>query len=332
MRRFKYTLVLFLVTIILFSGCNSSDNKKDNAEKKTKSESIVRSGEKYNYTKLKEDIDEFKKRYEQVKINTIGKSVEDRNLYSLKLGQGSKIIGVIGGVHGREYITSLVLMKMIENYILRDNIGNYNLSEILEKATFIFIPMLNPDGIEIAINGVSSNKSFYVNANEGNNDFKRWKANGRGVDLNKQFPADWEEIESKNGPHYDSYKGSTPLSEPESKALALLTRQEKFDAVVCFHNKGNVLFWYYNQQRDQYQRDYRLARQISEVSGHRIVEPEESDIKAAGYKDWVVKEFKKPGFTVEFGKGDSEKPLSGDNLNYYYDQNKKILPVLAENI
>ncbi len=257
----------------------------------------------------------------------------------MSLGKGDKKIAVIAGVHGREGLTSLLTMKLIEEYAINyqknEKFKEYNLTNLFDKITLIFIPMLNPDGIEIAINGIDhlDNKEFYIKANEDNNNFERWKANARGVDLNKQFKADWENTKSTSEPHYSEYKGPNPESESESKALADLTRKEKFTAVICFHHSGRIIYWYYNQKNKELKRDQILAEKISNINGYELISPDDSNTKAAGYKDWFIKEFKNPGFTIEIGYKDKiEKPLPADKLTLFYEENKKIILELAENL
>lgn len=239
-------------------------------------------------------------------------------------------------------MTSLLLLKLIEDYVQQtkknNKIKNYDLNKILDHVTFYFIPMLNPDGIEIAINGLTNlenkvnSQKFYQRANERNTDFKHWKANARGVDLNKQFPADWKKIESEDKAHFAHYKGPTPESEPESKALADLTRQEDFATIIAFHSSGQVIYWYYNQTGQQYKRDQQLANKLSTQNNYQLVSPEESDIPAAGYKDWFITKFNRPGFTIEIGEKDKDKPLPAHNLDDYFNKNRTVLLELARNL
>ncbi len=343
-------IIVFLIIIpslllIILSCSNGEDNhnlteeqnktkieiKQNNKQKRPKQD-IITEVSNYNYAKMKAQIQNLDQNYQLLKISSIGKSVQDRELYLIKVGSGKKKVGVVGGVHGREAITSLLILKLAEEYIKEDNsIANYNLKDLLTKVTFYFIPMLNPDGVEIALNNITglTNKNFYLTANEGSSDFKRWKANARGVDLNKQFRADWQELESTTKPHFSDSKGSAPESEAESKALADLTRREEFDTVVAFHHSGNVIYWYYNQEGEAYQRDYHLAQKISRKNRYKVVTAEDSDSIAAGYKDWFIKEFKRPGFTIEIAKSTNEEPLPSSNLNLYFNENKEVLLELA---
>ena len=334
-------LLCGLTTIILIACSNhqspNQSNKNNNLSPTPQTPTkIITAQKEYNYQKMQQDIKQLSKHYDSLTLSSFGRSLTNKKLYLLKLGTGPKKIAVVGGVHGRESITSLLILKLIEDYIQKDNIANYKLDNILKEISFYFIPMLNPDGIEIATQGLTNinlkSKEFYLKANEGSNHFQRWKANGRGVDLNKQFPAHWRELKSKTEPHFAHYKGPRPESEPESKALADLTRQEDFAAVVAFHSSGQVIYWYYNQSKQQYHRDYQLAQKLSQAAGYKLVSPQESDKYAAGYKDWFIKEFKRPGFTIEIGKKNGDKSLPFDNLEQYWHNTRTILLTLAANI
>jgi g-D-glutamyl-meso-diaminopimelate peptidase len=276
--------------------------------------------------------------YQSLTVTSYGKSLASQKLYLLKLGSGSKKIAVVGGVHGREGITSLLILKLVEDYLNHQNkeIAGYDLATILNQVTFYFIPLANPDGVEIAANGLANidlkNNQFYKKANRGSTDFKRWKANGRGVDLNKQFRADWEQLEVKSEPHFAHYKGPSPESEPESKALADLTRREEFSSVVAFHNSGQIIYWYYNQTNEEYKRDYKLAQKLSAATNYKLIPPDKSDKYAAGYKDWFIKKFNRPGFTVEIGEKNGNKPLPNKKLKQYWQNTRTILLTLATNI
>ena len=343
-----FIIGIMILSLTLIPACqennpdkpyNSSNDKSNKELNKSKTE-IVKNIEGYTYNHMNDQIEKLQGEYQGLSVSNIGKSHLGKDLPLLELGKGEKKIMVLGGVHGREGLTSLLVMKIIEEYLnnydnRKSTLSSYNLTELFEQVELSFLPMLNPDGLEIAVNGISDldNRDFYIQANEGEKDFSRWKANARGVDLNKQFSADWEKVESTTDPHFESYKGPAPESEPESKALAQLTRKENFDLVICFHHSGRIIYWYYNQKGKQLERDQRLARLISQTNNYELINPEDSDSAAAGYKDWFIKEFSNPGFTIEIGyKQKVEKPLSANKLDKYLQENIEVILKLAENL
>ena len=112
------------------------------------------------------------------------------------------------------------------------------------------VHMVNPDGVNLVLNGLPSINPWnekVIQINHGSTDFSGWKANIRGVDLNNQFPANWEFEKGRKPkqPEPRDYPGSAPLSEPESQAMAALTRKRNFSRVLAFHTQGEVIYWGY---------------------------------------------------------------------------------------
>src|SRR5690606_2568277 len=114
---------------------------------------IVDPDKPYTYQILKQDLWQLKAHYnKQLKIKTIGRTHFGRKIYAVRLGRGERNILIIGAHHGREWLTSMVTMKMLEEYAEacknESKIGNYK-SDILDDISIWFIPMLNPDGVTI---------------------------------------------------------------------------------------------------------------------------------------------------------------------------------------
>jgi g-D-glutamyl-meso-diaminopimelate peptidase len=124
------------------------------------------------------------------------------------------------------------------------------LERILEQATLFFIPLVNPDGVDLATGALPPGCEAYESAKalcSPQQPFPTgWKANIRGVDLNVNYPAGWEtarSIKKKAGftePGPRDYVGPYPLSEPESRAMAAFTRSRDFDITLSFHSQGMI--------------------------------------------------------------------------------------------
>jgi len=193
--------------------------------------------------------------------------------------------------------------------------------------------MVNPDGVELVINGVSAENTRYrqlVEWNNGNTDFSNWKANIRGVDLNRNYDASWEEykeVESLlgiDGPGPYLYGGLYPESEPESKAVADFTRSRNFRLVLAYHTQGEVIFW--NYRNLQPPEALRIGEIFASVSGYSLDEPVGPALYA-GYKDWFIKEYRKPGYTIEVGRGVNPLPIS--QFDKIYEDNEELLLLAA---
>ena len=171
--------------------------------------------------------------------------------------------------------------------------------------------MVNPDGVELAQQGVTEShlyKEFLLKCNGGSQDFSQWKANIRGVDLNDQFPAYWQTERDRRavtGPAPRDFTGDAPLSEPEAITLAQFTKWGDFRMVMAFHTQGEEIYWNYRGHEPQ--ESVHITEQMARASGYRPIRLEDSD---AGYKDWFIQEWKRPGFTVEMGRGVNPLPVA----------------------
>ncbi|WP_108668980.1 M14 family metallocarboxypeptidase [Peribacillus acanthi] len=275
----------------------------------------------YTYEQMIVDIRELQIMYPTiVKTEILGKSVDGRNLYAVKLGTGTKEVMLNGSHHAREHMTTNVLMEMLDSYALSfvkgTTYGGYNTRQVLTKTSIWFIPMLNPDGVSLVQKGHKSakNPSYVLKINGGKTDFSAWKANIRGVDLNRQYPPNWSKVEGPKGPAPKNFKGYKPLSEPEALALVNFTRKHSFKTTAAYHSSGEILYWYYGQKGAQYTRDLGIANRIKLLTGYSLVPAKVSMTSGGGFKDWFITEFKQPGFTPEIAPYVGERPVP----NYYF--------------
>ena len=263
----------------------------------------------YSYLVMSEQLMELSQKYRFLEINSIGRSVMGRSIYMVHIGCSSRRIHINASHHANEWITTYILMKSIEK--LCEEIDRNQMS--LEEINFDFIPMVNPDGVELCLHGLEmimteKQKEKLIKMNEGVNNFSRWKANIRGVDLNRNYDAGflkYKRISDKKSPSYAHYAGSMPESEPESKALAEFTRKRLYDMVIAYHTQGEVIYWNYMNVDVPTAKEYAIM--FSEVSGYRLDVPDEL-AASGGYKDWFIETYHKPGFTIECGIG--ENPIS----------------------
>lgn len=176
-------------------------------------------------------------------------------------------------------------------------------SGLLDEVSIWFIPMLNPDGVSIQ-QGDLSNLNFLEKAgvwrmNRYSTNWSRWKANAKGIDLNRQYPIGWEEVMSDaKKPTYQFYKGEQPLEATEVKALADFTKKVDPTIAVSYHTSGREIFWHYKNKRENMARDYGIAKKTAELTGYELTFPEKEAV-GAGFTDWFITEFKRPGMTIE---------------------------------
>lgn len=110
------------------------------------------------------DISELEKAYPNlISKRIIGQSVDGRNIYAVKLGKGKTEIMINGSHHAREYITTNLLMEMIDVYAYAYSknlrVNGYPVRSILNNASIWFVPMVNPDGVTLVQKGHRSAKN-----------------------------------------------------------------------------------------------------------------------------------------------------------------------------
>lgn len=263
-------------------------------------------------------VKKLKERYTLLQVATCGKSLLGRDILGLVLGEGEKNIIFVGGTHGIEWLTSLVLLKFTEallrTYEKNTAVKGFDAKELLKNVRLTIIPELNPDGVEIAIRGASACGRYKaVNFDLCKGDFSKWSANARGVDINHNFNADWYALREKERtagittPAPGKFGGLYPESEPETAAITRLCRKVPFDMLVSFHSQGEEIFYEYGKNTPE--KSIYIAKMFSALSGYTLVK-NDGLASSGGLKDWFIEEFKKPAFTIEAGKGKNPLPLS----------------------
>lgn len=266
-----------------------------------------------------------------IKVESIGLSVLERKLYSLSIGDKSNCILYAGAFHGQEWLTSMILLRFLEelayNYKNNKTVYGIDVKKQIDKRGVAFIPMVNPDGVSIALEGPQSAgklKGDIIDMMKA--DKRTWQANARGVDLNHNFDAGFytlKEIEKSNNinkPCPRQYGGESPQSEPETKFIVDFTHKRECDMVYAFHSQGEEIFYEYGENTPI--SSYSIAKTLSSLSGYRLVE-NNSLYSHGGFKDWFIEKEKKSGFTIEVGKG--ENPLPVSDLEDIYKKIHKML-------
>jgi len=263
-----------------------------------------------------------------------------RPIRTLVIGEGERKVLYSGSHHANEWITTPVLLKFAEE--LAEAIENdgtlYGVKarNIAKAATIYLVPMVDPDGVDLVTGAIEPGTFQYEEAHRLADNYPNipfpdgWKANLLGVDLNLQYPAGWlqaREIKFGQGftrPGPRDYVGRASLSQRESTALAGYTESVDPDLVLAFHTQGKVIYWQF--------RDYevpgaqQLAEEFARLSGYALEEvPFASSF--AGYKDWFIQYFRRPGYTIEVGSGTNPLPI--EQFDEIYRDNLGILVTAA---
>ncbi|WP_404322678.1 hypothetical protein LG298_23760 [Cytobacillus firmus] len=297
---------------------------------------LVNPNTKYSYTQMVKDINELKATYpDLISTKIIGKSVDGRNIHAVKLGKGKTEIFLNGAHHAREWLTTNLLMEMIDEYArgytLSKVIDGYNVKNVLNSTSIWFVPMVNPDGVTLNQFGHTTAKrpAEVLKINGYSKDFTAWKANIRGVDLNRQYPAGWDAIRNNPGkPSPQNYKGPRPLSEPEAKAIFDFTLDRNFKIALAYHSSGEILYWSYKTKGDLRDKTRKLALMISAKTGYSLVK-ETPNPSGGGYTDWFLESMKRPGFTPEISPYVGQRPVPVSSFPSIWRKNHSIGLMMA---
>lgn len=284
----------------------------------------------YSYAQMMLDIGEFEVEYPDIlSVSTIGSSELGRAIPVICIGNPDAEYQVLllGAVHGREHMTAWLLMA-IADYWLQNDLLSYG------DVCYHVIPMVNPDGVTISQTGCLSEEQekIYLRDKkvgytwESKIDYAtQWKANGLGVDINRNFPSGWKRITTRRSPSSEKYRGTEPFSSAEAKALRDYTLSYPFDATISYHSSGNLIYHSYGNKKDVNKLSKSLANAVKEISGYPL--DDGGSVAGAGYKDWAIDELKIPSITVEIGCGVS--PLAERELYSIFIRNFRILPSVA---
>ena len=129
-----------------------------------------------------------------------GHSAAERPIGLLQRGDPARDgeVLVFGCIHGDECAASAIQHPLLPG------------SGCPDPASDIYlVPNLNPDGFALET-----------------------RLNGRGVDLNRNFPAEWKSIGAPGNPQYS---GPRPFSEPETRLAARIVRRLSPEVTIWFH-------------------------------------------------------------------------------------------------
>lgn len=270
----------------------------------------------------------------------LGFSVYGRPIDALILGRGERRVMYSAAHHANEWITTPVLLKFAEEVgnALRagSSIQDVPASDLLDAATIYLVPMVNPDGVDLVTGAIPLGSREYESAQNLASFYPEipfpdgWKANLRGVDLNLQYPAGWEQARqikfsqgyTRPGPR--DYVGTAPLTQPEALALAQYTQRINPALVLAYHSQGQVIYWQFENYVVPGARE--LGEEFARVSGYAL-EDTPYNSSFAGYKDWFIQKYRRPGYTIEVGLGQNPLPLS--QFDEIYRDNEGILVTAA---
>lgn len=279
-------------------------------------------------------------KYPFCRTEVIAQTAFQRPLRTLVIGTGPRKVIYSASHHANEWITSYVLLRFAEELAeaLQNDGEIFGIlaSDIAETATIYMVPMVDPDGVDLVVGAIAPGNIQFDLAQRLARDYPSipfpdgWKANLLGVDLNLNYPAGWlqaREIKFSQGftsPGPRDYVGRAPLNQFETQAMAGYTEYIDPALVLAYHSQGKEIYWSFQDIPVEGARE--LGEQFAKVSGYTLTEPAYNS-SFAGYKDWFIQNFRKPGYTIEVGKGVNPLPLG--QFDEIYRDNLGILVLAA---
>lgn len=287
----------------------------------------------YAYDDMVADLAELAAAYsEQFSYREIGTSCDGRTLYVAILGSANAKNQIIvdAGTHGREYLTPLFVMATLEYYLREYDTALYegmSPSQLFSDTALYVVPMMNPDGITISQFGAEALlteelrtlvREIYQKKKDAGLTYQSfelfqryWKANGRGVDINRNFdvtsPNGKEYVDPPTSPDSAGYPGEHPASEPEVIAYVdLVNSLSNPIACISVHSQGNLIYWDCGQDYSGRVTALELANAVKGVSEFPLYY---ADSFTAASSDWCMLAKGIPSITVETGKGVCPLPL-----------------------
>lgn len=288
-----------------------------------------------DYSDLRRIINKLCKKYPILQQFSIGKSCAGRDIPAVKINSDTEHVLFAAAFHGSEHITSNILLLFLEEfihaYVNNCSLAGINVRKALGNRGIIFVPRVNPDGCEISIRGaLGCGKAAGSVYKLCQGDFTHWNANLRGVDINHNFDAGWKELhalERKSGilgPAPTRFGGERPHSEPETQALVSLCREHNIHHATALHSQGEVIYWSYNGYETKTSK--RMAEIMAATSGYALDVPV-GLASGGGFKDWFIKQYLRPAFTVEVGRGQNPLPIA--DASKIYNGIREMLTITA---
>jgi len=182
------------------------------------------------------------------KLEAIGKSVNGQTIYALKVTKNARSLpdgyrpAVLyqGAQHAREWITPEMVRRL-----MHDTLANYGsdptTTELVKSTEMWFIPVVNVDGYDYTF--TEGNRLWRKNLRDNNGDGQIGVNDG--VDPNRNYPTHWgyDNEGSSNTLSSETYRGTGPASEPETRAIDGLAKRIGFKYAINYHSAAELLLY-----------------------------------------------------------------------------------------
>ncbi len=294
-------------------GCVRTDGSAMTAYKNVTGNVVSLDHQEYTSAECYEDIEIFNMRYSDLfETDVIGYSEDGREIVDMVVGNRSAdaALLVICEIHAREYITTAMMMRIVEYYLQNyyGTLDDIKISDLLKNICIHFVVMANPDGLEISQNRTT-----------------RWKANADGINLNANFPYNFKSYGKKAE---GTFTGDTAASSKEAQAIVRITRDlageyEKF-GVLSYHAMGQIVFGSYKEE------DEILAEKITEMydividsTGYKDAGSLDGGPAYGNYREYLIYVVGVPAITIEVGA--TVAPCDVSDYARAFEKNKYVV-------
>lgn len=238
----------------------------------------------YTYQDMKGDLKMLSESYPEIlRVFRLARTADGRQIYGMRLGNScaKKRFIIQASMHAREWFNTELMIWMVKRicklWEKNSSYRNIPYRELLENVCFFILPMVNPDGVAISQKGPKGirDEALRNMVRESGGNYLYWKANARGVDLNRNYKTGFaSDTRGEKGSR--EYAGKRPFSERETRALVKLIHTVKPVAVINYHSAGHLLY---------YKEDNWLVRLAKRVTGYKLCQ--ETGEPNGNLGDWL---------------------------------------------
>jgi carboxypeptidase T len=290
-------------------------------------------GDYHSYSELEADLRALESRHPGLaKIYNIGRSLEGRSLYALKVSDNVGVpepeaqVLFLGCHHAREWI-SVEVPFLLGEFLLENYLTDSRVRDIVDRSEVWLVPLVNPDGLEYSIHV-----------------YRYWRKNRRdngdgsfGVDLNRNYGYEWGCDNSGSSPTPESgvYRGPEAFSERETAAIRDFFLLNNFQALVSYHSFGQVIYYPWGYARRPVENAERMkalaagmSQRIQEVAGTVYQQGQSSLLSYltnGDTTDWAFGFYGIPAYTIELEPPDERQ-------GGFFNAESEILPIFNDNL
>lgn len=284
----------------------------------------------YSYLQMLEDLNLLQSKYPSCfRYELRDSTCQGRKIPIVYLGDSTatKHIMIQASMHAREYMGTQLVMSMLEFYASQYETGTYKQTafrDMFKNVCLVVMPMVNPDGVEIAQKGeegalTDDVKQWVRKSTEAGISHNQIKSNARGVDLNRNFRNGFGKGKlAKKSKNYSHYAGAFPYSEPETKLMLDVSRQFDYYCFLNYHTSGNIIYYgCQNASKMINNKALQIAQMIKRHTKYPYYGPNTAP-PLGSWADEVEILYKRPSVTIEIG---SKNPVPINEFDQIYEKN-----------